>query len=113
MFDPFEPTWLRRTFQSYPLLGEMTFGAMKWKQLLNKVPDTSSNVKIEDQKAFSDAAAKTFKLNRFTGDKVTIDNSRYEDLYLKWTEMRKKQCQTVFFRLDGKEFWTTMNGPPR
>jgi hypothetical protein len=91
----------------------MSFGAEKWKQLFNNMPDSSSYVECEQGAKFRDSAANTFRRNRFTGDRVTIDNNKYEDLYLEQAAMRKKQCRTIFFRLDGKEFWTTMSGPPR
>ncbi len=61
---------------------------------------------------FEDFAINALRRNRFTGGHITIDITKYDDLYVEDDKMKEKQCKTIFFRVDGKEFWSTFNGPP-
>ncbi len=88
----------------------MTFGKEKWVEMRRKRPFENYMKSLQD---FEDFAVKALKRNPFTGGKITIDTGKYDDLYVDAKEMKAKQCPTIFFRVDGKEFWSTVGGPPQ
>lgn len=87
----------------------MTFGKAKWEEMRRKRP---FHFDMRSQQEFEDFAVNSLKRNPFTGDVITIDTRKYDDLYVEANEMKKRQCKTIFFRVDGKEFWSTFRGPP-
>lgn len=109
LFDPFEPNWMSETYLLYPVLGEMTFGKEKWVEMRRKRPFQNYMRSMEE---FEDFAVKAMKRNPFTGGYITIDITKFDDLYVEEDKMKAKQCKTIFFRVDGKEFWSTFSGPP-